>query len=73
MQMQHFVKEQCHSGNTKWDAQVAFVDDYPQKASEMLDRKVPKGINNVPEVGTSAMLATKQEPLKLVIPALAVA
>ena len=25
------VKEQCQSGNNELDAQVAFVDDYPQK------------------------------------------
>ena len=40
-----------------------------KKMSELLDREVPKGIKNIPQVGTSAMLATKQEPQKLVMPA----
>ena len=56
------VKEQCLAGNTGLDAQVAFMDDYPQKTSELLDREAPKAVNNIPEVGTSSALVTKQEP-----------
>ena len=33
------------------------------------DREVPKCINNVPQVGASAVLVMKQEPPKLVTPA----
>ena len=38
-----------------------------QKTSKLFDREAPKGINNVPQVGTSAVLATKQEPQKLMM------
>ena len=36
--------------------------------SELLDREASEGSNNVPQVGTSAVLATKQEPQKMVMP-----
>ena len=36
-----------------------------EKTSELLDIEASKGSNNVPQVGTSAVLATKQEPQKL--------
>ena len=54
------VKEQCQSGNTGLDFQVAFIDDYQCKMSELLDREATKGSNNVSQVGRSAVLATKQ-------------
>ena len=50
-----------------------------KKTSELLDREAPNDSNNVmmimmsnnvPQVGTSPVLATKQEPSKLVMPAL---
>ena len=45
------------------------MDDYSQKTSELLDREAPKGSNNVPQVGTSAVLVIEQEPQMLVMPA----
>ena len=51
------------------DAQVAFVDEYPQEMSKLLNREAPKGSNNIPQVGTSAVLEMKQEPQNLVMPA----
>ena len=63
------VKEQHQSGNTELHVQIAFIDYYPQKMFELLDRKDPKGSTNVPQVGTSAVLGIKQEPQKLVMPA----
>ena len=38
-----------------------------------LDREASKGINDIPQVGTSAVLVTKQEPQKLVTLSQAVA
>ena len=63
------VKEQHQSGNTRLGVQVAFIDDYPWKTSELLDREVPKGRNNIPQVGISTALVIKQDPQKLVTPA----
>ena len=60
------VKGQCWSGDTKLDTKVAYVDDYPWKTSEMLDKGAPKCVNNIPQVGAWAVLVTKQEPWKLV-------
>ena len=42
------AKEQYQSGNTGLGAQVALLDDYPHKMSELLDREVPKCSKNVP-------------------------
>ena len=39
-----------------------------EKHSELLDREVPKGSNNIPQVETSNVLVVKQEPQKLVMP-----
>ena len=63
------AKEQHQSGNTGMDAQVAFLDDYPWKMSELLDREVLKGSNDVPQIGTSVVLGIRQEPQNLVMPA----
>ena len=51
------VKEQHPSVNTRLGAQVAFVDDYPCKSSELLNREASNGSNDIPQVGTSAVLA----------------
>ena len=53
------AKEQHQSARTRLDVQVAFIDDYPRKTSELLDREAPKGSNNVSQVGISAVLAKK--------------
>ena len=63
------VKEQYQSGNTGFGGQVAFVDDYPLKMSELLDRETSKGSDDVSQVGTSAVLVIKQESQNLVMPA----
>ena len=63
------AEEQCQSGNTRLDVQVAFVDDCPQQMSKLLDRVAPKGFHNIPQVGTSAVLVIKPQPQKLVMPA----
>ena len=60
------MKEQHQSGSTGLDVEVAFIDDYPQKICELLNREAS---DNVPQVGTSAVLATKQDPQKFVMPA----
>ena len=54
------------------DVHVAFIDDKKAltKMSELLDRDDLKGSNNIPWVGTPAVLTTKQELLKLMMPAL---
>ena len=39
-----------------------------EKTSELLDREAPKGSKDVPQVGTLALLAIKQEPQNLVMP-----
>ena len=42
------MKEQHQSGNTGLGAQVAFMDAYPWKTSELLNIEVSKGSNDVP-------------------------
>ena len=56
------AEEQSQTESTRFGAYVAFVDDYPQKMSELLDRETPEGSRDVPQVGTSAVLAINQEP-----------
>ena len=62
------VKEQHQSGNTRLDAQEALWMITHKKISKLLDREASKGSNNIPEVGTSVVLAIKQEPQKLITP-----
>ena len=59
------VKEQHQSVNTRLGAQVAFVDGYPCK--KLLNREASKGSNDIPQLGTSAVLAIEQEPQHFVI------
>ena len=40
-----------------------------KKTSELLDREIPGGSEDIPHKGTSAVLAIKQEPQGLVMPA----
>ena len=42
------------------------------KTSKLLDRKTPKGIKNIPPIGTSGVMAMKQEPQCLIMLAQAV-
>ena len=51
---------QPQSGSTGLGAQVGLMDDYPKK-SELLDRETPESGKDFPQVGTSAVLAMKQE------------
>ena len=51
------VKEQHQSGNTRLDAQVAFVDDDSQKHLNYWTERLPKGSNNILQAETSAVLA----------------
>ena len=63
---------QPQAGSTRLGAQVAFMDDYTQKISELLDREAQEGSKDIHQVGTLAVLAIKQEPQGLVMPAQAV-
>ena len=47
---------------------MTFTDDYPQKASKLLDKEIPGGNENAPQLGTSVVLVMKQEPQELVMP-----
>ena len=53
----------------KTELQMAFMDDYSWRTSELVDREAPKGSKYFLQVGTSAVLAVKQEPQNLVMPA----
>ena len=62
LQLPNLVKVQKSNPNLEvlgLGTQVAFVDDYPQKTSELLDRETPEGNKGIPQVGTSAVLAIK--------------
>ena len=54
------VEEQPQSGSIGLGAQMAFVDDYPQKTSTLLERETPEGGKDIPQIGTSAMIAITQ-------------
>ena len=68
-QLSEVVKEQPESGSTRLHAQVAFVDEYPLRTSELLDRETPEGNKGIPEAETSAVLTIKQEVQGLIMPA----
>ena len=56
------MQELPQSGSTRLGAQMAFTDDYPQKPSKLLDREIPGGNENVPQLGTLVVPVIKQEP-----------
>ena len=53
-------EEQPWSENTGLGTQMAFMIDYPQKASMLQDRETPRGNEDVPLMGTLIVLAIKR-------------
>ena len=42
------MEEQPQYENTRLDAEMAFMDDYPWKTSKLLDRETPGGNKDIP-------------------------
>ena len=47
------------------DAQVASVDDYPQKTSELLDREASKASSNIPQVENISCVGKRARATKV--------